>query len=616
MIGSSLTLLIASVSPSPFISFNRLSHFHSSPFSTSDLLKVTSRRLALAVKTQSISTMANTSEENGGNLKKQLAKLFEASLRETVPSEPDVEPLVAACTAKFGDYQCNNAMSLWSKIKGKNTDFKGPPAVGQAIMRNLPPSEMIESCSVAGPGFVNIVLSKTWLAEKIQKMLIDGIDTWAPKISVRRAVVDFSSPNIAKEMHVGHLRSTIIGDTLARMLEFSNIDVLRRNHVGDWGTQFGMLIEFLFEKFPNFEDINERDIGDLQTFYKASKQRFDADCDFKERAQKAVVRLQGGEPKYREAWAQLCDISRKEFDKVYQRLGVHLEEKGESFYSPFIPGVIEALTNQGLVQESEGARVIFIEGINIPLIVVKSDGGYNYASTDLAALWYRLNEEKAEWIIYVTDVGQQQHFDMVFKAAKRAGWLPADDRIFPKASHVGFGLVLGDDGKRFRTRATEVVRLVDLLDEAKARSKAALVERGKAEEWTEEELEQTAEAIGYGAVKYADLKNNRLTNYTFNYDQMLNDKTGVLVLAHPDERALGLHLLQFAETVEEACTNLLPNVLCEYLYNLSEYFTKFYSNCQVVGSAEETSRLLLCEATAVVMRKCFFLLGIVPVYKI
>ncbi|KAG8656972.1 arginine--tRNA ligase, chloroplastic/mitochondrial isoform X2 [Manihot esculenta] len=586
------------------------------------------------------------SEENSGNLKKQLSKLFEASLRETVPSVLDVEPLVAACTAKFGDYQCNNAMSLWSKIKGKTTDFKGPPAVGQAIMRNLPSSEMIESCSVAGPGFVNVVLSKTWLAEKIQKMLIDGIDTWAPKISINRAVVDFSSPNIAKEMHVGHLRSTIIGDTLARMLEFSKVDVLRRNHVGDWGTQFGMLIEFLFEKFPNFKDVNETAVGDLQAFYKASKQRFDADPAFKEKAQKAVVRLQGGEPKYRQAWAQICDISRKEFDKVYQRLGVHLEEKGESFYNPFIPGVLEGLSNQGLVEESEGARVIFIEGINIPLIVVKSDGGYNYASTDLTALWYRLNEEKADWIIYVTDVGQQQHFDMVFKAAKRAGWLPANGSMFPKASHVGFGLVLGDDGKRFRTRASDVVRLVDLLDEAKTRSKAALVERGKAEEWTEEELEQTAEAIGYGAIKYADLKNNRLTNYTFSYDQMLNDKgntavyllyaharicsiirksgkdveelkkTGVLVLGHPDERALGLHLLQFAETVEEACTNLLPNVLCEYLYNLSEYFTKFYSNCQVVGSAEETSRLLLCEATAVVMRKCFFLLGIVPVYKI
>ncbi|KAG7021900.1 Arginine--tRNA ligase, chloroplastic/mitochondrial, partial [Cucurbita argyrosperma subsp. argyrosperma] len=385
----------------------------------------------------------------------------------------------------------------------------------------------------------------------------------------------------------------------------------------------------------------------VHTFYKASKQRFDSDPAFKERAQQAVVLLQGGEAKYRKAWAQICEISRNEFNRVYERLGVELEEKGESFYNPYIPNAIKELTDKGLVEESQGARVIFLDGINIPLIVVKSDGGFNYASTDLTAIWYRLNEEKAEWIIYVTDVGQQQHFDMVFRACKRAGWLPLDDNKHPKTTHVGFGLVLGEDGKRFRTRNTEVVRLVDLLDEAKSRSKTALLEREKAAEWSEEDLEQIAEAVGYGAVKYADLKNNRLTNYTFNFDQMLNDKgntavyllyaharicsiirksgknieelkkTGTIVLEHEDERVLGLHLLQFAEVVEEACTNLLPNVLCEYLYNLSEIFTKkFYSNCQVVGSAEETSRLLLCEATGTVMRKCFHLLGIVPVYKI
>ncbi|KAL4651851.1 hypothetical protein ACB092_01G190600 [Castanea dentata] len=642
-----LTLFVApSSSSSPFLSFNfnRLSHLRPSISlpSTTDLLRTTSRRLILATKKRSVSTMANEEE----NVKRKLAKLFEVALKVTVPSVVDVEPLVAACTGKFGDYQCNNAMGLWSKIKGKETEFKGPPAVGQAIMRNLPQSDIIESCSVAGPGFVNVKLSRNWMAQSIQRMLIDGIDAWAPRLPVRRAVVDFSSPNIAKEMHVGHLRSTIIGDTIARMLEFSRVEVLRRNHVGDWGTQFGMLIEFLFEKFSNWEDANEAAIGDLQEFYKESKKRFDSDPDFKERAQKAVVRLQGGEQKYRKAWTQICEISRNEFNRVYQRLGVQLEEKGESFYNPYIPAVLEELTSKNLVEDSQGARVIFLEGFNIPLIVVKSDGGYNYASTDLAAIWYRLNEEKAEWMIYVTDVGQQQHFDMVFKAAKRAGWLSTDDNAYPKASHVGFGLVLGDDKKRFRTRSSEVVRLADLLDEAKSRCKTTLIERGKGDEWTEEELEQTAEAIGYGAVKYADLKSNRLTNYTFSFDQMLNDKgntavylqyaharicsiirksgkdieelksMGAIVLDHADERALGLHLLQFSEVVEEACTNLLPNVLCEYLYNLSEFFTTFYSNCQVVGSAEETSRLLLCEATATVMRKCFYLLGIVPVYKI
>ncbi|KAG6390679.1 hypothetical protein SASPL_148418 [Salvia splendens] len=645
-----------------------------------------------------ILSRANYDRGIAGSPKQQLAKLFEVSLRVTAPEELDIDPAIAPCqNSKFGDYQCNNAMGLWSKVKGKSTQFKNPQQIGQAIKANLPASEMIDGSSIAGPGFVNVKLSDQWIAKCIQNMLRDGIETWAPKLSVKRVVVDFSSPNIAKEMHVGHLRSTIIGDTLARMLEFSNVEVLRRNHVGDWGTQFGMLIEFLFEKFPSLEVVNDQAIGDLEAFYKASKVRFDGDPAFKERAQRAVVSLQAGEEKYLKAWAEICKISRSGYEKVYEHLGVQLEEKGESFYNPYIPNALELLNKEGLIEDSEGARVIFVEGKKIPLIVVKRDGGYNYASTDLAALWYRLNEEKAEWIIYLTDVGQREHFEMLFAAAKRAGWLPAGDSKYPKTSHVGFGLVLGEDGKRFRTRSTETVKLVDLLTEAKSRCKTALIERGKDKAWTEEELDKTAEAVGYGAVKYADLKNNRTTNYTFSFDQMLNDKgntavyllyaharicsiirksgkdieelkkvwllpsklqaviafavlsydvifgliivlkdwnafhycirnfktlgsytlwTGKIDLAHPGERVLGLHLLQFAEVGEESITNLLPNGLCEYLYNLSEYFTGFYTNCQVVGSAEETSRLLLCEATAVVMRKCFHLLGITPVYKI
>ncbi|KAH7512944.1 hypothetical protein FEM48_Zijuj12G0144200 [Ziziphus jujuba var. spinosa] len=637
-------------------------------------------------------------EEQSGNIKRQFAKLFEVSLKAVLPDEQDLlEPMIEASTGKnkVADYQCNNALPMWSKLKDKKPEKKkskkkdkkskvkdgtkdpvDEPELenpfGQAIAKHLPISGIIKSCSVLKHGFVMVELSNTWMAKHKKHVTRWYRKKWAPQLAIKRAVVDFSSPNIAKEMHVGHLRSTIIGDTLSRMLEFSNVEVLRRNHVGDWGTQFGMLIEFLFENFPNSEDVSETAIGDLQEFYKASKQRFETDAVFKERAQRAVVLLQSGQPEYRKAWAHICEISRKEFDRVYQRLGVQLEEKGDSFYNPYIPGVLKELSDQGLIEEDQGARVIFLEGFNIPLIVVKSDGGYNYASTDLTALWisdsgpfrvkitvhnhymtkrsgnrYRLNEEKAEWIINVTDVGQKLHFDMFFKAAKRAGWLPADGNLYPKVSHVDFGLVLGEDGKRFRTRNTKVVRLVDLLDEAKSCSKAALIERGKAEEWTGEELEKTAEAVGYGAVKYADLKTNRLTNYTFDFDQMLSDKgntavyllyahartcsiirksdknieelkkTGVTVLDHAGERELGLDLLQFAEMVEEACANLLPNILCEYLYNLSQIFTKkVYSNCKVVGSPEETSRLLLCEATATVMRKCFHLLGIVPIYKI
>eukprot|EP01018_Ginkgo_biloba_P001980 Gb_29722 [translate_table: standard] len=582
-----------------------------------------------------------------GSVRQQLFRLLKDSLKTTFPDEPNLEPLVAICTAKFGDYQCNNAMSIFSRIKGKSAEFKNPNSVGQAIMRNLPPSHMIERSSVAGPGFVNLVLSNSWIAERIRQMLLDGIGAWAPVLPITRAVVDFSSPNIAKEMHVGHLRSTIIGDCLARMLEFSKVEVLRRNHVGDWGTQFGMLIEYLFEEFPNWEEAGEQAIGDLQAFYKASKQKFDEDTAFKEKAQQAVVRLQGGEEKYHKAWQQICDISRKEFDQVYKRLKVEIEEKGESFYNPHIPKVLDELREKGLIEKSDGADVIFIEGQNIPLIVVKRDGGFNYASTDLAALWYRLNEEKVQWIVYVTDVGQSLHFEMFFSAAKRAGWLPIkDDVAYPKARHVPFGLVLGSDGKRFRTRSTEVVRLVDLLDEAKNRSKQGLIDRGREDEWTAEELEEAAEAVGYGAVKYADLKNNRLTNYTFNFDQMLDvrgntavyllyaharicsiirksgkdveelKKTGSIHLSHESERQLGMHLIQFTEIVEDACNDLLPNTLCEYLYNLSENFTKFYSTCKVVGSDEETSRLLICEATAIVMRECFKLLGITPLYRL
>ncbi|CAA7016827.1 unnamed protein product [Microthlaspi erraticum] len=560
-----------------------------------------------------------SNEEFNGNLKQKLEELFDASLKLTVPDVPGVEPKIKTAVGKKGDYQCDNVMSLWPRIKGKSTHIEDGLALGQAVVEKLPSSEMVESCSVAKPGFIDIALSTKWIAKSIENMLISGIDIWAPTLSVKRAVVDFSSPNIAKVMHVGHLRSTIIGDTIARMLEYSNVEVLRRNHVGDWGTQFGMLIEYLFEKFPDSDSAGDISIDDLQS----------------------------GDPVYCKTWAKICETSRNECAKVYQRLKVELEEKGESFYKPYIANMIEEL--KGLVEEDKGARVIFTKGYKTPLMLVKSDGGFTYATTDLAALWYRLNEEKAEWIIYVTDDGQAKHFETFFKVARIAGWLPENDKTYPRVDHVKFGVVCGEDGKKFKTREANTVPLTDLLDEAKTRSKAALIKRAKeardTKEWTPEELDKTAEAVGYGAAKYADLKNNRLTAYTFSYEKMLEDKgdtavyllyaharissiiresgkdidelkkTGKLALDHADERALGLHLLQFAETVKEACTELLPNVLCKYLYKLSEHFNKFYLNCRVNGSAEETSRLLLCEATAIVMRKCFHLLGITPVYK-
>jgi arginyl-tRNA synthetase len=582
-----------------------------------------------------------------GSVRQQIVNLVRESLAAIVPTLDGIEPQVALCgNPKNGDYQCNNAMGIWSRIKGPNAPFRNPNAVGQALASSIPQSSVMENVSVAGPGFVNITLSDRWIEKKLHQLLSQGIGAWAPVLKYNRVVIDFSSPNIAKEMHVGHLRSTIIGESLCRMMEYCGVDVLRRNHVGDWGTQFGMLIEYLFEQFPNWEDIGEQAVGDLQDFYKRAKVKFDEDAAFKEKAQKAVVLLQGGDPNYRAAWTKICDVSRRSFDQVYERLNVTIEERGESYYNEYIPRVVKILEEKGLVEDSEGARVITVSGQKIPLILVKRDGGFNYASTDMTAMWYRLNEEKAEAVIYVTDVGQSQHFDMVFKAAKRAGWLPESESEIPQAKHVGFGLVLGADGKRFRTRSTEVVRLVDLLDEAKDRSKQGLVERGREGEWSAQELEEASEALGYGAIKYADLKNNRLTNYTFNFDQMLDIRgntavyllyaharicsiirksgkdievvktTGRLQLVHASERALGLQLIRFGEVVEDAATDLLPNVLCEYLYTLSGMFTDFYTNCKVVGSEEEASRLLLCEATAMTMRECFKLLGIKALYRL
>ncbi|KAK4396965.1 Arginine--tRNA ligase, chloroplastic/mitochondrial [Sesamum angolense] len=389
--------------------------------------------------------------QSAWSVKQQIAKLFEESLRTTVPDEGDIEPEIAPCqNPKF-------AIVPW--VYGQELKARIPNS--KAIMKNLPPSEMIESCTIAGPGFVNIILSKHWIAKSIQKMLVHTIETWAPEIPVKRAVVDFSSPNIAKEMHVGNLRSTIIGDTLARMLEFSKVEVLRRNHVGDWGTQFGMLIEYLFEKFPSGEISGDQAIGDLQTrFSKSITNRPTHTSWLQELLLHAHIR-HSTRPQSRDLIVIL---------RLRRGPKGRSQSSGESFYNPHIPRVMELLNEKGLIEESDGAHVIVIEGKKIALIVVKKDGGYNYASTDLAALWYRLNEEKAEWIIYVTDVGQREHFEMVFTI------------------------------------------------------------------------------------------------------------------------------------VEEACTNLLPNILCEYLYNLSEDSTRFCTNCKVVRSAEETSRLLLCEATAVVMR--------------
>jgi arginyl-tRNA synthetase len=409
------------------------------------------------------------------------------------------------------------------------------------------------SLSLSQPnGFINIKLATNTMISSISSIVSSGVKP--PKLPSLKVLVDFSSPNIAKEMHVGHLRSTIIGDCMCRLLEFVQFDVMRVNHLGDWGTQFGMLITYLLEAFPNILQ-ESPNISDLTAIYKSSKKRFDEDTDFKERSRLNVVKLQSHDPICYKIWQLLCEVSRQEFAKVYSLLDVTLDEYGESYYNPMIPSVIENLRNKGLVEEDEGMLVIKLPHFTIPLIVRKSDGGYGYDSTDMAALHYRLFELKRDWIIIITDAGQAPHFHMIFDAGKEAGWFKevAETRsvqslaslkegrnntagnevseekkglVVPRVDHIGFGVVCGDDGKRFKTRSSETVRLIDLLNAARDRMKESLLQRaseGKAGIATNE-LDDAAAKIGYGAVKYFDLKQHPSTDYIFNYDRMLDTK--------------------------------------------------------------------------------------------
>jgi arginyl-tRNA synthetase len=476
-------------------------------------------------QTRAASTEADGKVDAAVNcIRQQLLVVFNQAIEKAFPGvASDISAVVAACNQpKFGDYQCNNAMALFGRLKGTDGAPKNPRAVADAIVAALPETSMVSETSLAGPGFINVRINKEWLANHISDMLASprGIESWAPSgFSGKKVVVDFSSPNVAKEMHVGHLRSTIIGDTIARTLEFCGADVLRLNHIGDWGTQFGMLIQYISEKRPEgLNAASDEDVADLQILYRAAKQRFDEEEDFKVRSREAVTQLQSGKPEYVEAWQRICDASRREFETIYRRLGVNLTERGESYYNPMLKDVVDDLMSRGVGEISEGAACVFVEGQKVPLIVRKTDGGYGYASTDMAAIKQRIEKEKADWIIYVTDVGQAQHFDMVFAAAKKAGYMPTDRHI--RIDHVGFGLVLGEDGKKFRSRSGDVVRLVELLDEAKERCISTIKERRP--DISDDELEAASSAMGYGAVKYADLKGHRSTNYRFSFDEMLS----------------------------------------------------------------------------------------------
>lgn len=542
---------------------------------------------------------------------------------------------------QFGHYQCNSALKIGKALK------MSPRDVAQKIVAHFNIAgdhgdEMISHLEIAGPGFINITLAPSYLAAQIDTMLRD------PRLGVplpqkkQKVIVEFSSPNIAKELHVGHLRSTIIGDAIARLFEFLGHDVLRLNHIGDWGTQFGMLIAYMQETVPEvLTGKTKTELIELMNWYKASKKRFDEDPDFKKRAQLQVVKLQSGDPTSRAAWQVICEISRKAFDEIYALLDVKLNERGESFYNPYLSEVVSDLEKKGLITISDGAKCVFLEGFvsrdgtALPMIVQKSDGGYNYDTTDLAAMRHRILIEKADRIIILTDAGQSLHFAMLAKTAEKASYLdPAKVRF----DHVPFGVVLGPDGKKFKTRSGDTEKLIDLLLEAVAQAKKIM--RQRLPDLSESELDRVSQILGIDAIKYADLSSHRIKDYVFSYERMLkfegntaafllyafvriqgikrkvgkeiNDvlKRAHVTLEHPTEIALALHLRQFGETLDIMARDLIPNRLCDYLYELAEKFHAFFRDCRVEGSPEEESRLLLCEATSRVLEKGLNILGL------
>jgi arginyl-tRNA synthetase len=564
--------------------------------------------------------------------------------------------LVPASKPEFGDFQINCALSLAKEIK------QPPRDIARQIADQLQEdNEFIKICNppvIAGPGFINLSINSKTLISEIHFRLNDkrlGVPLKKfshEKIEERknnnRVIIDFSSPNIAKEMHVGHLRSTIIGDSLARVLEFCGYEVLRLNHVGDWGTQFGMLITHLKEVIP--EALHTKDvveISDLVNFYRQSKKRFDEDQIFQNKSRNEVVNLQSGDQESLIAWQLLCKQSRKEFQKIYDRLDIKLIERGESFYNKFLVDVINDLKNKNLLINDQGAQCIFLDGVvgkdgkPQPIIIQKSDGGFNYATTDLAALKYRLTTpphgDGAFRLIYVTDAGQASHFSGVFQIAKLANWIPTDCQI----EHVPFGLVQGEDGKKLKTRSGETVRLVDLLDEAIQRAREDLKDRLNTESRSENEsfIDKVSTTVGIAAIKYADLSQNRVSNYQFSFDKMLSlqgntapyllyalvriagisRKGGDLNVSSQNiqfneaqEWSLIRKLLQLDCIIAEVEKELLPNRLCGYLFELSQIFNRFYDQVPILKASEpaRTSRLALCSITADTLKLGMSLLGI------
>ncbi|AAX88285.1 TPA: arginine--tRNA ligase [Haemophilus influenzae] len=542
---------------------------------------------------------------------------------------------------QFGDYQANGIMAAAKKL-GLN-----PREFAQKVLDNLQLSDIAEKLEIAGPGFINIFLNPTWLTTEISAALSHknlGIQA----TNKQTVVIDYSSPNVAKEMHVGHLRSTIIGDAVARTLEFLGHNVIRANHVGDWGTQFGMLIAYL-EKMQN-EHASEMELQDLEAFYREAKKHYDEDEIFAEKARNYVVKLQSGDEYCRTMWKRLVDITMQQNQHNYNRLNVTLTEKdvmGESLYNPMLPSIVEDLKKQGLAVENDGALVVYLDefknkdGDPMGVIVQKKDGGFLYTTTDIAAAKYRYETLKANRALVFSDTRQSQHMQQAWLITRKAGYVPDSFSL----EHKNFGMMLGKDGKPFKTRTGGTVKLADLLNEAIERATVLINEKNT--NLSNDEKQAVIEAIGIGSVKYADLSKNRTTDYVFDWDNMLSfegntapymqyaytrirsifnktDINSTALLAAPltikddKERTLAIKLLQFEEAVQTVGKEGTPHVLCAYLYELAGIFSSFYEHCPILNAENESiklSRLKLALLTEKTLKQGLTLLGIKTVEK-
>ena len=567
-------------------------------------------------------------------------KVSQAMIAAGAPA--DCEPQVRqSAKVQFGDYQANGMMAVAKKLG------MAPRQLAEQVLTHLDLNGIASKVEIAGPGFINIFLDPAFLAQHVQQALAsDRLGVTQP--AKQTVVVDYSAPNVAKEMHVGHLRSTIIGDAAVRTLEFLGHNVIRANHVGDWGTQFGMLIAWL-EKQQQ-ENAGEMALADLEGFYRDAKKHYDEDEAFAERARSYVVKLQGGDEYFREMWRKLVDITMSQNQLTYDRLNVTLtrdDVMGESLYNPMLPGIVADLKAKGLAVESEGATVVFLdeyknkEGEPMGVIIQKKDGGYLYTTTDIACAKYRYETLHADRVLYYIDSRQHQHLMQAWTIVRKAGYVP--DSV-PLEHHM-FGMMLGKDGKPFKTRAGGTVKLADLLDEALERARRLVAEKNP--DMPADELEKLANAVGIGAGKYADLSKNRTTDYIFDWDNMLAfegntapymqyaytrvlsvfrkadiDESALanaqVIISEDREAQLAARLLQFEETLTVVAREGTPHVMCAYLYDVAGLFSGFYEHCPILSAENEeirNSRLKLAQLTAKTLKLGLDTLGIETVER-